>query len=150
MLSLEKVTQVEQPELALIVTLFPFFLRAVLQYTFSLSLKTESAETHVLLFKSTEQRIDDINFWKSELDKKLLDCKAEIDMLLSYQTRLENALEACKEPLEIVNRCLQMRFVLTHSRWGTKPKSLKKKTKFKVASPSLCLVNYLIKELIYY
>lgn len=59
--------------------------------------------------KKFEQRIDDINFWKSELDRKLLDCKAEIDMLLSYQTRLENALEACKEPLAIVNRCLQFR-----------------------------------------
>ena len=57
----------------------------------------------------TEQRLDDITFWKDELNRKLDDTKNEIDTLVAYQTRLRNALEACQEPLAIVNQCLGYR-----------------------------------------
>ncbi|XP_002734203.1 tektin-1-like [Saccoglossus kowalevskii] len=56
--------------------------------------------------KKFEQRIDDINFWKEELDHKLDDNKKENDTLLAYKTRLENALDACREPLAIAQQCL--------------------------------------------
>ncbi|XP_070573315.1 tektin-1-like [Ptychodera flava] len=56
--------------------------------------------------KKFEQRIDDINFWKDELDHKLDDIAKENDTLIAYKTRLENALEACREPLAIAQQCL--------------------------------------------
>lgn len=59
--------------------------------------------------KKFEQRLDDITFWKDELNRKLDDTKHEIDTLVAYQTRLRNALEACQEPLAIVNQCLGYR-----------------------------------------
>ncbi|XP_022105125.1 tektin-1-like [Acanthaster planci] len=59
--------------------------------------------------KKFEQRIHNVTFWKDELNRKLDDAKKEIDTLLAYKTRLQNALEACKEPLAIVNHCLLFR-----------------------------------------
>ncbi|XP_071945439.1 tektin-1-like [Antedon mediterranea] len=59
--------------------------------------------------KKFDQRIDNVTFWKDELDRKLDDSKQEIDMLLAYKTRLESAFEACKEPLAIVTQCLANR-----------------------------------------
>ncbi|XP_072163428.1 tektin-1-like [Diadema setosum] len=59
--------------------------------------------------KKFEQRLDDVTYWKDELEKKLKDTKDEIEMLLAYKTRLQNALEACIEPLSIVNQCLNFR-----------------------------------------
>ncbi|XP_054749298.1 tektin-1-like [Lytechinus pictus] len=59
--------------------------------------------------KKFEQRLDDVTYWKDELERKLKDSKDEIEMLLAYKTRLQNALEACKEPLDIVNKCLNYR-----------------------------------------
>jgi len=59
--------------------------------------------------KKFEQRLDDVTYWKDELERKLKDSKDEIEMLLAYKTRLQNALEACREPLDIVNQCLNYR-----------------------------------------
>ena len=64
----------------------------------------------LLMFVPSEQRLDDVTYWKDELERKLKDTKDEIEMLLAYKTRLQNALEACREPLEIVNRCLNYRY----------------------------------------
>ncbi|XP_064651656.1 tektin-1-like [Lineus longissimus] len=59
--------------------------------------------------KKLEQRIDDIKFWKQELDDKLDDITTETDNLLAYKVRLEKALEACLEPLHIAQECLRNR-----------------------------------------
>ncbi|XP_074642024.1 tektin-1-like [Tubulanus polymorphus] len=56
--------------------------------------------------KKLEQRLDDIKFWKEELDRKLEGISNETDSLLAYKTRLEKALESCEEPVHIANQCL--------------------------------------------
>ncbi|KAM4044351.1 tektin-1 isoform 1-T2 [Anomaloglossus baeobatrachus] len=56
--------------------------------------------------KKLEQRLNEIDFWKKELDNKLEDTVNDIDQLLAYKTRLENALESCMEPLSIAQQCL--------------------------------------------
>lgn len=55
---------------------------------------------------TTEQRLEDIKFWKSELEIKLSEITDEIDILLEYKSRLEKALQACDEPLAISQACL--------------------------------------------
>ncbi|XP_014666311.1 PREDICTED: tektin-1-like [Priapulus caudatus] len=59
--------------------------------------------------KKLEQRLDDIEFWKTELEQKLQDTKTEVENLLTYKTRLEKALKASQEPLEIAQLCLEHR-----------------------------------------
>ncbi|XP_069040451.1 tektin-1 [Lepisosteus oculatus] len=59
--------------------------------------------------KKLEQRIEDIKFWKQELDTKLAELVKEIDVLLTYKTRLEKALESCAEPLRVTQQCLAER-----------------------------------------
>ncbi|XP_056414630.1 tektin-1 isoform X2 [Hyla sarda] len=56
--------------------------------------------------KKLEQRLDEIQFWKKELDNKLEDTVTDIEQLLAYKTRLEKALESCLEPLSIAQQCL--------------------------------------------
>ncbi|XP_029469977.1 tektin-1 [Rhinatrema bivittatum] len=56
--------------------------------------------------KKLEQRIEEIQFWKKELDDKLEDIVNEINVLLAFKVRLEKALESCKEPLNIAQQCL--------------------------------------------
>nr|CAB3266894.1 tektin-1-like [Phallusia mammillata] len=56
--------------------------------------------------KKIAQRLEDINFWKSELELKLAELTAENDTLLNYKARLEKALAACEEPLDISQQCL--------------------------------------------
>ncbi|XP_004857307.1 tektin-1 isoform X1 [Heterocephalus glaber] len=59
--------------------------------------------------KKLEQRLEEIRFWKKELDGKLEQLVHEIEDLLSYKIRLEKALESFKEPLHITERCLEYR-----------------------------------------
>ena len=59
---------------------------------------------------STEQRLDDIRYWKTELDDKLASITTEIDDLLAFKTRVEKALEATHEPLHIARQCLINRY----------------------------------------
>nr|XP_015222843.1 PREDICTED: tektin-1 [Lepisosteus oculatus] len=50
-----------------------------------------------------------MSFWKQELDTKLAELVKEIDVLLTYKTRLEKALESCAEPLRVMQQCLAER-----------------------------------------
>lgn len=54
----------------------------------------------------SEQRIDDIKYWKKELDDKLCNLVTEIDSLIAFKARVEKALEATAEPLHIAKQCL--------------------------------------------
>lgn len=56
--------------------------------------------------KKLQQRLNDIKFWKDELDDKLGNITTEIDNLCTYEVRLEKALESCEEPLHIAQQCL--------------------------------------------
>ncbi|NWR50078.1 TEKT1 protein, partial [Regulus satrapa] len=59
--------------------------------------------------KKLEQRREEIKFWKQELDNKLGQIVHETEMLLTFKKRLERALEGCKEPLVIAQKCLLYR-----------------------------------------
>ncbi|KAM6174865.1 tektin-1 [Erethizon dorsatum] len=59
--------------------------------------------------KKLEQRLEEVRFWKKELDDKLEQLVHETADLLSYKSRLEKALESFKEPLHITERCLAYR-----------------------------------------
>ncbi|NXC08745.1 TEKT1 protein, partial [Orthonyx spaldingii] len=59
--------------------------------------------------KKIEQRREEIKFWKQELDNKLEQIVHETEVLLTFKTRLERALESCKEPLVIAQKCLLYR-----------------------------------------
>ncbi|XP_071431155.1 tektin-1 [Pithys albifrons albifrons] len=59
--------------------------------------------------KKIEQRREEIKFWKQELDNKLEQIVHEIEVLLAFKIRLERALESCKEPLVIAQKCLLYR-----------------------------------------
>ncbi len=64
-----------------------------------------------------DQRIDDIKYWEKEVDDKLDGIKTETDNLLTFRTRIEKAIESCKEPLHIAQQCLINRSV--HTVWWT-------------------------------
>uniref|UniRef100_A0A8C3N9L1 Tektin n=1 Tax=Geospiza parvula TaxID=87175 RepID=A0A8C3N9L1_GEOPR len=59
--------------------------------------------------KKLEQRREEIKFWKQELDNKLEQIVHETEILLTFKNRLERALEGCKEPLVIAQKCLLYR-----------------------------------------
>ncbi|NXY35318.1 TEKT1 protein, partial [Pomatorhinus ruficollis] len=59
--------------------------------------------------KKLEQRREEIKFWKEELDNKLEQIVHETETLLTFKNRLERALEGCKEPLAIAQKCLLYR-----------------------------------------
>ncbi|XP_025089250.1 tektin-1-like [Pomacea canaliculata] len=59
--------------------------------------------------KKLQQRLDDIRYWKKELDDKLDRLVTEIDSLIAYKTRVEKALQASEEPLHIAKQCLANR-----------------------------------------
>ncbi|XP_066878374.1 tektin-1 isoform X4 [Kogia breviceps] len=59
--------------------------------------------------KKLEQRLEEVRFWKKELDDKLEQLVHATENLLIYQTRLEKALESFKEPLHITEKCLEYR-----------------------------------------
>ncbi|XP_040388154.1 tektin-1 [Cygnus olor] len=56
--------------------------------------------------KKIEQRLEEIKFWRQELDNKLEQIVNETEVLLTFKIRLEKALESCKEPLVIAQKCL--------------------------------------------
>ncbi|KAG2459384.1 tektin-1 [Polypterus senegalus] len=56
--------------------------------------------------KKIDQRIEDIKFWKKELESKLEETVNEIEVMLTYKTRLEKAIESCKEPMNVAQQCL--------------------------------------------
>lgn len=58
--------------------------------------KTQSEVT-----KKLGERIQDINFWKFELEREIQDVISETDLLLAQKKRLENGLRATEVPLHI-------------------------------------------------
>jgi len=73
-------------------------------------------ETHITTLKTQsdvnkklEQRLNDINFWKSELDRQYQETEDEVQKMLDYKQRLEDALNATQIPLHIARECLQNR-----------------------------------------
>ncbi|XP_043846450.1 tektin-1 isoform X2 [Dromiciops gliroides] len=59
--------------------------------------------------KKIEQRLDEIKFWKKELGDKLDQLVKETEVLFTFKTRLEKALESCQEPLYIAQKCQMFR-----------------------------------------
>ncbi|XP_062031466.1 tektin-1 [Lepus europaeus] len=59
--------------------------------------------------KKLEQRLEEVRFWKRELDGKLEQLVYETEDLLTYKGRLEKALQDFREPLRITERCLAYR-----------------------------------------
>ncbi|XP_021032986.1 tektin-1 [Mus caroli] len=59
--------------------------------------------------KKLEQRLEEVRFWKKELDDKLEQLVNQTDDLLTYKIRLERSLESYKEPLHITEKCLEYR-----------------------------------------
>ncbi|KAM9597331.1 tektin-1 [Trichechus inunguis] len=59
--------------------------------------------------KKLEQRLEEVKFWKKELDDKLEQLVHETEDLLIFKIRLEKALESLKEPLHITQMCLAYR-----------------------------------------
>ena len=75
-----------------------------------------SNETHITTMKTQsdvnkklEQRLNDINFWKSELDRQYQETEDEVKKMLEYKQRLEVALQATQIPLHIAKECLHNR-----------------------------------------
>lgn len=73
--------------------------------------ETEAAcvRTQADVKKKLQQRLDDIRFWKKELDDKLDALRKENEMLEAYRVRVEKALEAAAENLTIATNCLANR-----------------------------------------
>lgn len=67
---------------------------------------------------ASEQRLEEVRFWKKEQDDKLEQLVYVTEDLLTYQTRLVNALESMKEPLHITQMCLEYRWESLS--WGTR------------------------------
>ena len=55
------------------------------------------------------QRVGDIDFWKSELEKKLSELKNALDGSDSQRIRVEKALAACTDPLSVSEQCVAHR-----------------------------------------
>jgi len=59
--------------------------------------------------KKIDQRLNDIKYWKEELEKKLDDIFYEIDNLEAYKVRVEKAIQSIQEPLHTAQTCLANR-----------------------------------------
>ncbi|XP_071106114.1 tektin-4-like [Haliotis cracherodii] len=66
--------------------------------------KTQSEVT-----KKLNERVQDIHFWKFELEREIGDVISETDLLLAQKKRLENALRATEVPLHIATDNLNCR-----------------------------------------
>ncbi|CAI8047649.1 Tektin-1 [Geodia barretti] len=55
------------------------------------------------------QRLRDVDFWKSELQRKLADNASETEVLVHRRERLEEALASTQFPLEVAQTCLSLR-----------------------------------------
>uniref|UniRef100_T2M8E8 Tektin n=1 Tax=Hydra vulgaris TaxID=6087 RepID=T2M8E8_HYDVU len=76
---------------------------------FSNEIHISTIKTHLDVNKKIEQRIDEIQFWKSELDSQFLETENEIQNLLKYQKRTEAFLKMTEVPLEISKQCIKNR-----------------------------------------
>lgn len=59
--------------------------------------------------KKLAERMNDINFWKVELDREIKEMIEETDLLCGQKKRLENALDATEIPLKIAQDNLECR-----------------------------------------
>lgn len=59
--------------------------------------------------KKLSQRVDEMRYWETEAENYLETIKDEIVRLVAFRSRLEKAMEACKEPLHISQQCLAAR-----------------------------------------
>ena len=66
-------------------------------------------KTQAEVTKKLGERIQDINFWKFELEREIRDVIDETDLLLAQKKRLENALRATEIPLHIATDNLNCR-----------------------------------------
>ncbi|NWI70133.1 TEKT4 protein, partial [Todus mexicanus] len=73
-------------------------------HTAALAQRTQQASTTTL-----GQRLQDIHFWKSELQKEIEDLDAETGLLAAQKLRLERALDATELPYSIATDNLQCR-----------------------------------------
>uniref|UniRef100_A0A672ME63 Tektin n=1 Tax=Sinocyclocheilus grahami TaxID=75366 RepID=A0A672ME63_SINGR len=60
---------------------------------------------------SLEQRIQDIKFWRLELNQKFEEIVQEIETLIIFKSHVERALESCSEPLQVNLQCLTERLI---------------------------------------
>lgn len=74
---------------------------------------SEAEQTTVRIQKEVEhrlsQRIEDIRFWKQEIELKIKEVADEIEKILASKIDLEKGLEATNFPLEVSNKCLLFR-----------------------------------------
>ena len=66
--------------------------------------RTQQDTTHKF-----SQRLRDVDFWKTELQRKLADNRNETEILLQRKEQLEQALVSTQFPLEVAKTCLCLR-----------------------------------------
>ncbi|KAL5018557.1 hypothetical protein ScPMuIL_004279 [Solemya velum] len=66
-------------------------------------------KTQAEVTKKLGERIQDINFWKFELEREIQDVIAETDVLLAQKKRLENGMRSTEVPLHIATDNLNCR-----------------------------------------
>ena len=71
--------------------------------------KTRTKQDQSDVVARFKQRVGDISFRKSELDKKLGELKEHLEELDAQHIRVMHALGACDEPLSISEKCLAHR-----------------------------------------
>ena len=59
--------------------------------------------------KRISERLHDVNFWKTELNREIEDVTAETDLLVQEKRRLQRALDATTDPLHIATESLNNR-----------------------------------------
>lgn len=63
-------------------------------------------KTQTLSTKKLSERLHDVNFWKTELNREIEDILAETDVLVSEKRCLQRALDATTTPLHIATEAL--------------------------------------------
>uniref|UniRef100_A0A1I8IVP9 Tektin n=1 Tax=Macrostomum lignano TaxID=282301 RepID=A0A1I8IVP9_9PLAT len=78
--------------------------QSMIKETEALTQKNQAQST-----KKLKERLHDINFWKTELEREIQDVLDETDLLCAQKVRLENALMATEIPLHIATDNLNCR-----------------------------------------
>lgn len=66
-------------------------------------------KTQALSTKKLSERLHDVNFWKTELNREIEDIIAETDLLVQEKRRTQRALDATTAPLHIATETLNNR-----------------------------------------
>ena len=59
--------------------------------------------------KKLDQRLTDVSYWKAELDRQHTETNGEIENLLQFKARLEQAIVDTEIPLNVAKDCLVVR-----------------------------------------